>query len=84
MPLPKELCAEGFSEYVFLSSMIHAHAEELFPGMRVRGCYQFRLTRNADMTVDPEEVSDLASALRAACQALRSRRTSGSGRQLSG
>ncbi|MGP8289408.1 polyphosphate kinase 1 [Vreelandella zhanjiangensis] len=64
MPLPKELCAEGFSEYIFLSSMIHAHAEELFPGMRVRGCYQFRLTRNADMTVDPEEVSDLASALR--------------------
>lgn len=64
MPLPKELCADGFSEYVFLSSMIHAHAEELFPGMRVRGCYQFRLTRNADMTVDPEEVSDLASALR--------------------
>ena len=64
MALPKELCADGFSEYIFLSSMIHAHAEELFPGMRVRGCYQFRLTRNADMTVDPEEVSDLASALR--------------------
>ncbi|MDR5897441.1 polyphosphate kinase 1 [Halomonas vilamensis] len=62
--LPKELSEDGFSEYVFLSSMIHAHAEELFPGMRVRGCYQFRLTRNADMTVDPEEVSDLASALR--------------------
>ncbi|WP_447527770.1 polyphosphate kinase 1 [Vreelandella sp. TE19] len=62
--LPKELCAEGFSEYVFLSSMIHAHAEELFPGMRVLGCYQFRLTRNADLSVDPEEVSDLASALR--------------------
>ncbi|MGP9549446.1 MULTISPECIES: polyphosphate kinase 1 [unclassified Halomonas] len=64
MALPKEVCEEGFSEYVFLSSLIHAHAEELFPGMRVRGCYQFRLTRNADMSVDPEEVSDLASALR--------------------
>ncbi|GHE22320.1 polyphosphate kinase 1 [Halomonas urumqiensis] len=62
--LPRELCAKGFDEYVFLSSMIHAHAEEVFPGMAVRGCYQFRLTRNADMTVDPEEVSDLASALR--------------------
>ncbi len=62
--LPRELCEEGFDEAVFLSSMIHAHADELFPGMRVRGCYQFRLTRNADMTVDPEEVSDLASALR--------------------
>lgn len=64
MALPKELCEEGFTEYVFLSSLIHAYADELFPGMRVLGCYQFRLTRNADMTVDPDEVSDLASALR--------------------
>ncbi|MGO2056447.1 MAG: polyphosphate kinase 1 [Halomonadaceae bacterium] len=62
--LPQELCEEGFTESVFLSSMIHAHAEEMFPGMTVRGCYQFRLTRNADMLMDPEGVSDLASALR--------------------
>ncbi len=62
--LPSELCETGFSEYVFLSSMIHAHAGEVFPGMAVRGCYQFRLTRNADLAVDPDEVSDLASALR--------------------
>ncbi|UYG08204.1 polyphosphate kinase 1 [Halomonas sp. M4R1S46] len=62
--LPSDLCEGGFTEYVFLSSMIHAHAEEVFPGMTVRGCYQFRLTRNADMSVDPEDVSDLASALR--------------------
>lgn len=62
--LPAELCESGFTEYVFLSSMIHAHAGEVFPGMEVRGCYQFRLTRNADFSVDPEEVSDLASALR--------------------
>ncbi|WP_104205030.1 polyphosphate kinase 1 [Billgrantia saliphila] len=62
--LPPELCESGFSEYVFLSSMIHAHAGEVFPGMAVRGCYQFRLTRNADLAVDPDEISDLASALR--------------------
>ncbi|MFC3284374.1 polyphosphate kinase 1 [Litchfieldella rifensis] len=62
--LPQALCTEGFTEYVFLSSMIHAHAQEVFPGMAVRGCYQFRLTRNADLSMDPEEVSDLASALR--------------------
>jgi len=61
--LPDEISDEG-DNFVFLSSMIHAHAEELFPGMKVKGCYQFRLTRNADMIVDPEEVSDLASALR--------------------
>ena len=62
--LPPELSGEGYTDYFFLSSMMHAHAQEVFPGMQVRGCYQFRLTRNADLSVDPEEVSDLASALR--------------------
>ncbi len=61
--LPDELC-EGGDNFVFLSSMIHAHAELLFPGMKVKGCYQFRITRNADLAVNAEEISDLASALR--------------------
>lgn len=61
--VPDEISDEG-DNFIFLSSMIHAHAEELFPGMKVKGCFQFRLTRNADLIVDPEEVSDLASALR--------------------
>ncbi len=61
--MPPEIC-EGGDNYVLLSSMIHAHAEELFPGMQVLGCYQFRLTRNADLTLDPEDVEDLALALR--------------------
>jgi polyphosphate kinase len=61
--LPLEIC-EGGDNYVLLSSMIHAHAEELFPGMQVLGCYQFRLTRNADLTLDPEDVEDLALTLR--------------------
>jgi len=56
--------AEGGDGYVLLSSMIHAHADELFPGMNVLGCYQFRLTRNADLALDPEDVEDLALALR--------------------
>lgn len=61
--LPDELCEPG-NNFVFLSSMIHAHAEELFPGMQVKGCYQFRITRNADLDVDTEGVEDLARALR--------------------
>lgn len=61
--IPDELC-DGGDNFVFLSSMIHAHADDLFPGMKVRGCYQFRLTRNADLDVDPDEVDDLARALR--------------------
>jgi len=61
--IPDELCAGG-DNFVFLSSMIHAHVDKLFPGMKVKGCYQFRITRNADLDVDMEGVADLALALR--------------------
>ncbi len=61
--VPEEVGGPGVN-YVFLSSMIHAHADDLFHGMSVKGCYQFRLTRNADLSVDAEDVEDLARALR--------------------
>ncbi|GIZ10890.1 polyphosphate kinase 1 [Pseudomonas sp. NCCP-436] len=61
--VPEEVGGSG-DNYVFLSSMIHAHADDLFHGMKVKGCYQFRLTRNADLSVDTEDVEDLARALR--------------------
>ncbi len=60
--LPDDISDTGDS-YVFLSSMIHQYADELFPGMKIKGCYQFRLTRNADLTFDHEDVADLAIAL---------------------
>ncbi len=50
-------------EFVFLSSIIHMHAADLFPGMTVTGCYQFRITRNSDLLVSEEEVGDLMRAL---------------------
>jgi polyphosphate kinase len=61
--VPEDVGGPGVN-YVFLSSMIHAHADDLFHGMSVKGCYQFRLTRNADLSVDAEDVEDLARALR--------------------
>jgi polyphosphate kinase len=61
--VPEEVCGPG-ANHVFLSSMIHAHADDLFQGMKVKGCYQFRLTRNADLAMDIEDVEDLARALR--------------------
>lgn len=61
--IPEEVGGTG-DNFVFLSSMIHAHADDLFHGMSVKGCYQFRLTRNADLSVDAEDVEDLARALR--------------------
>lgn len=53
----------GPHTFVFLSSMIHAHVGDLFPGMRATGCYQFRVTRNSDLFVDDEEVDDLLRAM---------------------
>jgi len=60
--LPDDICKKG-DNYVFLSSMIHQFADSLFPGMKVKGCYQFRITRNADLNFDTDDMGDLASAL---------------------
>lgn len=60
--LPQEL-SDAPNDFVFLSSVIHAHVDELFPGMEIIGCYQFRVTRNSDLFVDTEEVDDLLRAL---------------------
>ena len=48
---------------MLLSSVLHAHVGDLFPGMKVKGCYQFRVTRNSDLFVDDEEIDDLLRAL---------------------
>ncbi len=60
--LPKAVAAPEYS-FVFLSSILHAHVGELFAGMNVLGCYQFRVTRNSDLFVDEEEIKNLHTAL---------------------
>ena len=60
--LPDEVCEGEGTNYVFLSSIIHLHMSDLFPGMTIKGCYQFRLTRNSDLDLE-DEVEDLAKAL---------------------
>ncbi len=62
IPFPSKL-SEHHHDFIFLSSILHAHVEDLFPGMKVTGCYQFRVTRNSDLFVDEEEVDDLLRAL---------------------
>ncbi len=62
-PLPNG-SDEQQKDFVFLTSIIKAHVGDLFPGMTVTGCYQFRVTRNSDLLLDEDEIEDLALALK--------------------
>ncbi|MCG6116735.1 MAG: polyphosphate kinase 1 [Aquimonas sp.] len=61
--LPKQISG-GEHDFVLLSAVLSAFVEDLFPGMTVKGTYQFRVTRNSELFVDEDEVENLASALR--------------------
>jgi len=58
--LPDEL---GNRNFVFLGTIVEAFVSTLFAGMQMRGCYQFRVTRNSDLFVEQEEVDDLLRAV---------------------
>lgn len=60
--LPPE-ATDGENDFVFLSSILHSNVSNLFPGMTVTGCHQFRLTRNTNLFIDEEEIDDIMSAL---------------------
>jgi len=49
--------------FMLLTTLINAFVGELFPGMNVQGCYQWRVTRNSDLFVDEEEITNLRQAL---------------------
>ncbi len=48
---------------VMLTTIMQAHVSELFAGMEVHGCHAFRVTRNSDLFVDDEEITNLRVAL---------------------
>src|SRR5579863_3630753 len=49
--------------FVLLTSIVQAFVHRLFSGIEVKGCYQFRVTRNSDLFVGEEEIDDLRRAL---------------------
>lgn len=61
--IPDELCSDG-DNFVLLSSLIETHIDDLFNGMTTTGCFQFRITRDADLDLNAAEVEDIARALR--------------------
>jgi polyphosphate kinase len=61
--LPDKLCG-GRQGFVLLSSVIRAHLEELFPHRTVESFSQFRVTRDSDLEVDEDDMTNLRHALR--------------------
>ena len=55
---------DAFHDFVFLSTVLSAFVQELFPGMKVKTAHQFRVTRNSELLVDEDDVDNLALALR--------------------
>lgn len=61
--VPGELC-DGGDHFILLSTIIRAYVSDLFPGMSVNECHQFRVIRNSDLEVNDAEVEDIAHALK--------------------
>ena len=61
--LPHHLESNGEISFILLSSFMQAFVHELFPGIKLTGCYQFRVTRNSDLFVSEDDITDLRSAL---------------------
>jgi polyphosphate kinase len=60
--VPREV-AGADNAFVLLSSIMHAHLHDLFSGRQVVNYSQFRVTRDADLWIDEEEVKNLRQAL---------------------
>ena len=64
----------GVSAFILIEDVVISHINELFPGRRVLNAAPFRVTRNADMSVEEEFAEDLAAEME---QVLKQRVTSG-------
>ncbi len=60
--LPVEVSG-GTCDFVLLSTVLSSFVDALFPGMHVKGAYQFRVTRNSELAVDEDEVENIAHAV---------------------
>jgi polyphosphate kinase len=61
--LPYKAGEKGMYRYIFIGNLIQAHVGSLFHGVKVRGAYQFRVTRNSDLYLDQEETDNLLKTI---------------------
>jgi polyphosphate kinase len=60
--MPQEL--SGYPHgFVLLSSFMQRFVNELFPSLSLKSCNQFRITRNSELFVDEDEITNLRVAL---------------------
>jgi len=60
VPLPR---ADGRRDYIYLSRLIGHFLSDLFPGTTILGYWPFRVTRNSELYIDPEETANLLNAV---------------------
>ncbi len=61
--LPRFLALPDGGRFLPLEDVIAAHLGALFPGMQVEEHHAFRVTRNADLTIEEEEADDLLAVV---------------------
>jgi polyphosphate kinase len=61
--LPRFVVMPDGERYVPLEQVIAQHLGALFPGMEIVSHHPFRVTRNADLTLEEEEADDLLAAV---------------------
>ncbi len=49
--------------FVLLEDLIARHVGTIFPGVKLKGVYAFRVTRNFDLEIDEEEAQDLLQTI---------------------
>jgi polyphosphate kinase len=54
---------EEQQDYIFLGHLIGHFLADLFPGTKILGYWQFRVTRNSELYIDEEEVANLLKAV---------------------
>ncbi len=58
--LPRE---DARQDYIFLGNLIGHYLADLFPGTKILGYWNFRVTRNSELYIDEEESANLLKAV---------------------
>lgn len=61
--LPRFMRIGNANHFVLVEEVISANLWRLFQGMTIEQCFAFRVTRNADLSLDDEDAEDLLAAV---------------------